>query len=78
MCHNMETSYMDFGYDAYVQSYPDTMHVSLVQAPHGWLNESLSTWNEYYTNGWGDNAAVEPEDDDDPDGGENVSHENSI
>jgi len=33
MCHNIETSYIDFGHDAYIQSCPNTMHFSHVQAP---------------------------------------------
>ena len=33
MCHNMETSYMDFGYDTHIQLCPNTMHFSLIQAP---------------------------------------------
>ena len=78
MCHNMETSYMDFGYDAYVQSYPNTMHVSPVQAPHvdstnlSPLEMNITSMVE------GNNAMVKPKDDDDPHGGENVPHENSM
>jgi len=78
MCRNMETSYMDSGYDVYVQSYPDTMHVSPVQTPHvDSTNLSPLKMNITPIVG-GDNAVVEPEDDDDPDGGENMSHENSM
>ena len=66
MCHNMKTSYMDFGYDAYVQSYPNTMHVSSVQASRvDSVNLSPIEMNITPTVG-GDNAVVEPEDDDDP------------
>ena len=65
MCHNMETSYMDFGYDAYNQSYPNTTNISPVEM------------NITPTIG-GDNAVVEPEDNDDLDGGENVPNENSM
>ena len=76
MCHNIEISYMDFVYDAYVQSYPDTMHISPVQAPQvDSTNISLFETNITLTVG-GDNVVVEPEDDD-PDGGENVSYENT-
>ena len=64
MCHNMETSYMDFGYDAYIQSYLDTMNLPPVEM-------NITPTVE------GDNIVVEPEDDD-PDGGENVSYENSM
>ena len=67
---------MDFGYDAYVQSYPDTIHVSHVQAPYV-DSTNLSPLEINITPMViGDNAVVEPEDDDDPDGGENVPHEN--
>jgi len=61
MCHNMETSYTDFGYDAYIQSYPDTTNLSLVK-----MNITPSVG--------GNNVVVEPEDDDDPDAGENIPH----
>jgi len=57
MCHNIETSYMDFGYDEYIQSYPDTTNPSPVE-----MNITPMVG--------GDNVVVEPEDDDDPNGGE--------
>ena len=65
MCHNMETSYMDFGYDAYNQSYPNTTNISPVE-----MNITPTVG--------GNNAVVKPEDDDDPDSSENVPHENSM
>ena len=78
MCHNMGTSYIDFRYDAYIQSYPDIIYFSLVQASHvDSTNLSPLELNITLTVG-GDNAVVEPEDDDDPNGGENVPHENSM
>jgi len=61
---------MDFGYDAYIQSYPDTMHFFHVQATHvDSTNLSPLEMNITPTVG-GDNAMVEPEDHDDPDAGE--------
>ena len=69
MCHNMETSYVDFEYDAYIQLYPDTNAFLPCSSATRWLNESLSTWDEYYNNGLRDNAVVKPEDDD-PNAGE--------
>ena len=69
---------MDFRYDAYVQSYLDTMHVSPVQAPHvDSTNLSPLEMNITPMVG-GDNAVVEPEDDDDPNGDEYLPHENSM
>ena len=56
---------MNFGYDAYIQSYPDTTNLSPLEM------------NITSTIG-GDNAVVEPEDDDNPDGDENLPHENSM
>jgi len=69
---------MNFGYDAYVQSYPDTMHISSIQAPH--VDSSNPSPLEMYITPMvgGHNIMVEPEDDDNPDGDENVPHENSI
>jgi len=32
MCHNIVTSYMNFGYDVFSQSYPNTMHILYIQA----------------------------------------------
>ena len=56
---------MEFGYDAYIQLYPDTTNLSPVE-----MNITPTVG--------GNNAMVEPEDDDDPDSGENVPHENSM
>ena len=54
------------------------MHFSTVQAPHiDSTNLSPLEMNITPMVG-GDNVVVEPEDDNDPDGGENVSHENSV
>ena len=33
MFNNMSTSYMKFGYNAFMQSYPNTMHFSYAQVP---------------------------------------------
>jgi len=69
---------MDSGYNAYVQSYPDAMYVSHVQAPHV-DSTNLSPLEMNITPiVRDDNAVVEPEDDDDPDGSKNVPHENSM
>jgi len=34
MCHNTVTSYMNFGYDVFSQSYLNTMQIPYVRAPH--------------------------------------------
>ena len=78
MCHNMETSYMDIGYDACIQSYPDTMHFSHVQAPHVDSTNLSSLEMNITPRVGGDNVAVEPKDDDDSDAGENMPHENRM
>ena len=78
MCHNMETSYMDFGYDTYIQSYPDTMHFSHVQAPHVDSTNLSSLEMNITPRVGGDNVAVEPKDDDDSDAGKNMPHENTM
>ena len=55
---------MDFGYDANVQSYPNTMHFFSVQVPHidstniSPLDMNITPTDE------GNNAVVESEDDD--------------
>ena len=65
---------MDFGYDAYIQSYQDTMHFFHVQAAH----IDSTNLSPLRLEDGGDNAVAEPEDDNDPNASVNVLHENSM